>query len=356
MSEKNYQPITVPAIEWGDVGLSTAFGELVVQPLEPGYGITFGNALRRVLLSSVEGAAVTSVIVKGVNNEFGNVDGLVEDVLHLLLNIKKLVIKNSSGAQMSAMSLHKKGPGVVVAGDIVADEHLEILNKDLVLGTLAEGGELDIEFFVEMGRGYCFARWPDGVKYHDDSRIYLDAMFSPIRKVAFDVEKTRVGKNIDHDKLILKIHTNGVVAPTDALRYAVSIIRGQLEFFISEKEITFGAVSSLDAEGSGALATPQDEIISKDGVPVGLFLKSIDDLELSVREHNCLISAGVDTVLDLVNLTEDDTLKVKNFGRKSLKEVKEVLSAFNLKFGMNIKEADLKKAVKEKGAVKVDDK
>ncbi|MCB9493366.1 MAG: DNA-directed RNA polymerase subunit alpha [Epsilonproteobacteria bacterium] len=341
----NYRPLILPKLSWNVDTLSERYGELIVKPLGPGFGITLGNALRRVMLSSIEGSAVTSVIIKGVNNEFSSLKGVMEDTLHLILNIKGIVIKNTTGLP-GKMQLKVKGEGIARGSDIICDEHLEVINKDLVLAHLAVDGELEIEFFVEAGRGYKTAQWPQGESLQEDSRIYLDAMFCPVKRVEYHVEKTRVGQEIDYDKLIISIHTNGAVKPEDVVHYGTSVLRTQLEHFLTVKEIAFNEISKASEENAESEGVREGESPTK-GLPVDLFLKPINDLEFSVRAHNCLIGAGIKRVYDLVNLTEDEILKIKNFGRKSLREVKEILSAFGLHLGMNVKELDLKKAIKE---------
>ncbi len=339
--EKEYKPLIIPKLAWDTKTLTDTYGELIAQPLEPGFGTTLGNALRRTLLGAVEGSAVTSVIVKGINNEFSAVPGVVEDGVNLLLNIKEIVIKNKTG-KPGSMRLQVAGAASACAGDIVSDDHLEIINKDHVIATVAQGGELDITFFVETGRGYRRAQWPVDKPYQKDGRIYLDAMFSPISKIMFDVEKTRVGDEIDFDKLIMRVYTNGSEHPRDVMQYAISVIRTQLEHFLSAKEIPFNAISSPLDELTEKKAVHADKNGSK-GVPFDLLSKPIEELELSVRAHNCLINAGIKRVIDLVRIKEDDLLKIKNFGRKSLNEVKDSVRAFGLSFGMEIDEEDLKK-------------
>ena len=343
MDKKEYQPLTIPKVSWNKKVLTDTFGEMIAQPLETGFGVTLGNGLRRILLGGVEGTAVTSVIIKGVNNEFSSLPGVVEDTMQLVLNIKNIVVRNKSGLP-GTMRLKVKGEAVARVSDIVADEHLELINTDYVLGHVAPDGELEIEFFVENGRGYRPAQWPSDKALQDDNRIYLDAMFSPIRKVTFDIEKTRVGKDIDYDKLILQIYTNGSENPVDMVHYAVSVLRTQLEHFLVSVEIPFNAISPVPEEEKMVEPVELDKLGLK-GVPVDLLLKPIEELELSVRAHNCLINAGIKRILDLVNLSEDEGLKIKNFGRKSLNEVKDSMKAFGLSFGMNIKESDLKKAL-----------
>ena len=339
--EKEYKPLIITKLAWDTKTLTDTYGELIAQPLEPGFGTTLGNALRRTLLGAVEGSAVTSVIVKGINNEFSAIPNVVEDGVSLLLNIKEIVVKNHTG-KSGTMRLQVTGSTVATAGDIVADDHLEIINKDHVLATVAQNGELDITFFVESGRGYRRAQWPLDKPYQKDSRIYLDAMFSPISKVMFDVEKTRVGDEIDFDKLIMRVYTNGSEHPRDVMQYAISVIRTQLEHFLTAKEIPFNAISSPLDDLAEKKTVHQDKHGLK-GVPFDLLSKPIEELELSVRAHNCLINAGINRVIDLVRIKEDDLLKIKNFGRKSLNEVKDSVKAFGLSFGMDITDEDLKK-------------
>lgn len=345
MEKRKYQPLTIPKMSWDTKTLTASYGQLTAQPLEPGFGITLGNALRRTLLGGIEGSAVTAVIIKGVNNEFSVLPGVIEDAMQLILNIKEIVVKNTKG-QPGHMRLKVRGEATATVADIVADEHLELLNKEHIIAHIAVGGELDIEFFVESGRGYRAAQWPVGKALQEDGRIYLDAMFSPVRKVAADVQKTRVGEIIDYDKLVLTVHTDGTETPVEVVNYAVSVIRTQLEHFLTSTEIPFNEISAVEvedhAETSESATTEQLH-----GIPVELLLKPIDALEFSVRAHNCLVNAGVTKILDLVNLSEDELQKIKNFGRKSFEEVKEGLKHYGLSLGMGISEMDINK-LKEK--------
>jgi len=346
MVTREYQPLIIPRLSWNKKTLSNTFGELIAQPLDAGFGITLGNALRRILLGGIEGAAVTSVIIKDVSNEFSTIPGVIEDTMQLILNIKGIVIRNIEG-KPGKMHLHLKGETTVRVADIKSDEHLELINPEHVLAHVASDGELDITFFVEPGRGYRLAQWPAEGGFQEDGRIYLDAMFSPIRKVTYDVEKTRVGGEIDYDKLTLRVYTDGSENPRNMLHYATSVLRTQLEHFLVNTEIPFNEISSV----------PQVEQEGKEidlaglglkGVSIELLLKLIDELELSVRAHNCLVNAGIKRILDLVNIDEDDVLKIKNFGRKSLNEVKDNLKGFGLSFGMNIRESDIEKIIKSR--------
>jgi DNA-directed RNA polymerase subunit alpha len=338
MAKKEYQALTVPTLEWNKQTLSSMHAELVVQPLAPGFGVTFGNTLRRILLGGIEGSAVTSVIISGVNNEFSTLPGVEEDVMQIILNCKNIKIKNKLG-KPGTMKLSVIGAeAAVTVADIVPDEHLELVNKDFVLAHVATGGKLDIIFYVEPGRGYQVAQWPVGKALQEDGRIYIDAMFSPVMQVTYDVEKTRVGDDIDFDKLIFTIDTDGTETPVDVFHYAVSVVRNQLEHFLVTVEIPFNDFSqsteSVESEQVSSLVKSDDKVRD-------LLLSPIDALELSVRAHNCLINAGIKRVIDLVNMQKDDVIRIKNFGKKSFEEVENRVIALGLLFGMNINEKEL---------------
>jgi len=339
MEKHEYTPLIIPSVEWDKKTLTDTFGEIVAQPLEPGLGTTFGSALRRALLGTIEGSAVTAVTIVGVNNEFAVIPGIIEDAMQLVLNIKQIVVRNKTG-KSGTMRLKVAGEAVARVADIKADEHLELVNPDLVLGHVAPDGLLEIEFFVSTGRGYQAAQWPEGKPYQEDGKIYLDAMFAPVQNVIFDVQKTRVGKDIDYDKLTLTIQTNGSESPVSVYNYGVSVLRTQLEHFLVEVEIPFNEISVVlpekqkeDVFIDKAKTLPRDVL--------ELLLKPIEQLELSVRAQNCLVQHGVKRVLDLVNMPEEEVLKIKNFGRKSLTEVKEAIETNNLSFGMGIHEEDV---------------
>jgi DNA-directed RNA polymerase subunit alpha len=346
MDKKEYRPLIVPKVMWEKNTLTHQFGEVVAQPLEPGFGITLGGALRRIMLGAVEGAAPTWIIIKGVNNEFSSVPGVIEDVMQIVLNIKEIVVRNSTG-KPGTMRVHAQGEATVRVSDIVADEHLELINKDHIIAHVAPGGELDIEFFVETGRGYVAAQWPADKPYQDDSRIYIDAMFSPVRRITFDVEKTRVGQHIDYDKLTLQITTDGSENPMDVFNYAVSVIRSQYEHFLSATEIKFNELQQARREEPVEKITVEDQKAIH-GISPELLMSSIDELELSVRARNCLLNAEIKRIIDLVNLVEDDILKIRNFGKKTLDEVKDSMKALGLSFGMNINEESVKQMLANK--------
>ena len=345
MDNKEYKSLTIPRLTWDKKTLTDSYGELVAQPLEPGFGNTLGNALRRVLLGAIEGSAVTSVIIKGINNEFTSISGTIEDAMQVILNIKEIVVRNTLG-KPGKMHLKVEGEGAATVADIMADDHLELINKDHVIAHVAPGHTFEIEFFVEPGRGYQPAQWPLDKPHQEDGRIYVDAMFCPVQKIMFDVEKTRVGKDIDYDKLILRIDTDGSENPLSVLHYAVSVLQSQFEHFLTSSAIPFNEISTIPEQEPEKKPVKLNQLGLKD-VPMDLLLKPIDELELSVRAHNCLINAGIKRVIDLVNMSGEDILKIKNFGRKSLNEVRESMDSFSLTFGMNINERDIKKALEE---------
>lgn len=330
MSRKlEYKPLTIPNLQWDKKTLRQDYAQVVIQPLETGFGMTFGNALRRTLLGGVEGAAVTSIIIKGVNNEFSIVDGTIEDTMQLVLNIKQIVVRSKDGFGGN-MQLNLKGEHVVKASDIICDSNLEIINLDHILAKTTPDADLNIKFFVECGRGYQAAKWPIGKALQDDDRIYIDALFSPVTKIFFDIEKTRVGDNIDYDKLIISIFTNGSENPIDVFNYAVSVIRSQLLYFLSDDEIDFK--SNIIVE-SVKIEKPTTIVEERIEVNKAILSKPIEELELSVRAQNCLSAAGIKHVADLIIMTEDEVANIKNFGRKSLKEVIESLDNIGLKLG-----------------------
>lgn len=342
---REYKPLTLPKLGWDKPSMSVAFGKLVAEPLEPGFGVTLGNAMRRVLLGAIEGTAVTSVVISGVNNEFSSIPGVVEDIMQIVLNIKQIIIKNHTNTA-GTMRLSVSSPQTVTVADIIADEHLELVNTDHVIAHVTQGGILEIEFTVESGRGYQVAQWPVGESLQPDGRIYLDAMFSPVRNVTYHVEKTRVGKDIDFDKMTLEISTNGAIDPVEALNYAVSVLRTQLENFLVGSEIPFNEISGQELSNN-PVDNSEIEDFGLKGISLELLMKPIDELEFSARAHNCLINADIRRVIDLVNFTEDEGLKIKNFGRKSLDEVKEVLRSLGLRLGMDIKEEVVVKALQK---------
>jgi DNA-directed RNA polymerase subunit alpha len=291
---------------------------IVAEPLERGFGLTLGNALRRVLLSSLQGAAVTALRIDGVLHEFSMIPGVREDVTDIVLNIKSLALR-MGGEGPKRVTLTAQGPGEVTASMISTGHDIDVMNPDLVICTLDDGANLAMELVVEIGKGYV----PAGAGRAEDLPIGLipiDAVYSPVRKVAYKVENTRVGQVTDHDKLSLEVITNGAVTPEDAVALAARILQDQLQLFINFEE-------------------PQTAVEEerKDDLPFNKnLLRKVDELELSVRSANCLKNDNIIYIGDLVQKTEADMLRTPNFGRKSLNEIKEVLAQMGLNLGMEI--------------------
>ena len=319
MIERNWNELIRPEKPMIEAGADSARkARIVAEPLERGFGVTLGNSLRRVLLSSLQGAAVTSIQIDGVVHEFSSLEGVREDVVDIVLNIKQLALRmHAEGPKR--MTLKATGPGAVTAGQIETPSDIEILNPKHVLLTLDEGASVRIEFTVENGKGYV----PSEKNRPEDAPIGLiavDALYSPVKRVAYRVEPTRQGQSLDYDKLILEVETNGAVSPVDAVAYASRILQDQLQVFISFDE----PKKKLDGE-------------AKPDLPFNpALLKKVDELELSVRSANCLKNDNIVYIGDLIQKTEAEMLRTPNFGRKSLNEIKEVLTNMDLHLGMDV--------------------
>jgi DNA-directed RNA polymerase subunit alpha len=298
--------------------ISVSYGKFTCEPLERGYGITLGNSLRRVLLSSLQGAAITTVRIEGALHEFTSIPAVVEDVTDIILNIKALRL-SMDDATPRTLLIDKTGEGPVTAADIQAPTGVHVLDPTQHIATLSKGGRLHMEMACAMGRGYATADqnksegMPIGV-------IPIDSLFSPIRKVNYRVTNARVGHQTDYDKLTLQVWTDGSVRPDDAVAYAAKILKEQLSIFINHEEIE---------ESIAPTQSEQDKLND-------ILWRSVDELELSVRSANCLQNANIHYIGDLVQRTEAEMLKTKNFGRKSLKEIKEILAQMGLSLGMKI--------------------
>ena len=293
-----------PNIEINEISEDNRFGRFVVEPLERGYGTTLGNSLRRIMLSSLPGAAVSSVKIKGVLHEFSSIPGVKEDVPEIIMNIKSLAIKNnSSSAETKQAYIEFSGKGVVTAGDIKADSDIEILNPELVIATLSDdSSKLDMELTITNGRGYVGAD-KEG-KAIDE--IAVDAIYTPVERVNLKVENTRVGQITDYDKLTLDEFTNGTLTPDESVSLAAKVLCEHLNLFVDLSE---------NAKTAEVMVEKEDDEKEK------VLEMSIDELELSVRSYNCLKRAGINTVEELTNKTSEDMMKVRNLGRKSLEEV-----------------------------------
>lgn len=296
------------------------YGKFELEPLERGFGTTLGNALRRVMLSSLPGDAITSVKIDGVAHEFQKIDGVVEDVTAIVLNLKSIVIKNHAKDENKIIRLTKNTPGVVTAGDIEKDADIEILNPDQVIATLVEGGSLNMEMTIGSGRGYVVADDNKKLLQNDKTKIgaiAIDSLYSPVERINYEVETARVGQNNNFDKLILEVWTNGSISPEEALALAARILIEHFEI-----------LTSLNA-----IADETGLMISKSEDPsVKILETSIDDLDFSVRAYNCLKRANILTLKDLVDKSENEMMKTRNLGKKSLKEVMDKVKDMGLNF------------------------
>ena len=299
--------------------LTPSYGKFFAEPLERGFGITIGNSLRRVLLSSLQGAAVTSVRIEGALHEFTAIPGITEDVADIILNVKDVLIKMDTFDQKT-LRIDKKGPCVVRAEDIEAPDGIQILNKDLIVATVGEDGHLKMEMTCKKGRGYVQAEGNKTPSMPLDA-IPIDAIFSPVKKVNYHVTNARVGQRTDYDRLTLEVWTDSSISPEDAVAFAAKILKEQLSIFINFEE---------DQEPEIVVEVPQEEKFNEN------LLRTVDELELSVRSANCLANANIKYIGDLVQKTESEMLKTKNFGRKSLKEIKEIHAEMGLSLGMKL--------------------
>jgi DNA-directed RNA polymerase subunit alpha len=320
MNGSNFQ--MPEAVELDEATYTTTFGRFIVQPLERGYGVTVGNAMRRVLIESLTGAAIVSMRIDAVLHEFSTIPGVVEDVSDIVLNLKALRIKIMN-RKPDKVIVHLKGPGVFTAADVQkGNTDFEILNPEQHIATLEESADFDMELLIRRGRGYIPAeenRIPDQAI----GTIPIDAIYSPIRNVTYSVENTRIGQRTDYEKLILEITTDGSVTPDDALSVAGRILKDHIQLFIN-----------FDIKAKEEEA---DQEIDEEALRIRKLLKkSVDELELSVRSANCLKEAKIRTISDLVGRDEAEMLKFKNFGRKSLTELTEILKEHGLEFGMDV--------------------
>ncbi|MGB8276041.1 MAG: DNA-directed RNA polymerase subunit alpha [Alphaproteobacteria bacterium] len=319
MIQKNWQELIKPnklEVEAGDDPRREAL--IVAQPLERGFGLTLGNALRRVLLSSLQGAAVTSVRIDGVLHEFSSIPGVIEDVTDIVLNVKLLALR-MHGEGPKRMHLTATGPGEVRASQLETGHDIEVMNPDLVICTLDRGAKINIEFTVDVGKGYV----PAAQNRPEDAPIGLipvDSLFSPVRKVSYKIDNARVGQVTDYDKLSMRVETSGAVSPEDAVALAARILQDQLQLFINFEEPRAALAEETTAE------PPFNKNL----------LRKVDELELSVRSANCLKNDNIVYIGDLVQKTEAEMLRTPNFGRKSLNEIKEVLAQMGLHLGMEI--------------------
>ena len=299
--------------------LTERYGRFSAQPFERGFGTTVGNSLRRALLSSIEGAAITAVKIEGVEHEFSSIKGVVEDATDVILNLKQVPFK-LHGNEPKTLTVSKTGPGEVTAGDIQGDADVEVLDPALHIATLSDGGTLNIEMRLKRGRGYVSAER----NFDEDlslGYIPIDSVHTPVKKVNYAVDAARLGQNTEYDKLSIEVWTDGSIKPDDAIGLAAKLIKDHMAIFINFEE---------SPEDEQDYATNEDERLMEQ------LNRSVDELELSVRSYNCLKNANIKTIGDLVTKTEAEMLKTKNFGRKSLNEIKEILSSMGLSLGMKL--------------------
>lgn len=316
-------------LECDESSYTNTYGKFFAAPFERGYGVTLGNSLRRVLLSSIEGSAVTSIKIAGVQHEFGTIPGVLEDVTEIVLNIKNLIL-NSHSKIPKTIIIKKDSKGEIKAKDIEADETIEVINPDLHIATLTKDAKFHMELEVAKGRGYMPAEL-NKKEEHIPGVIAIDSIFTPVRKVNFSVENTRVGQKTDYEKLVLEITTNGSINPKDALLYASNILQRHLDVFVN-----FGQLPE-EVEEEPEMTKEEIALYEKLRLP-------ISELELSVRSSNCLREANIKLIADLVKRSEDEMLGFKNFGKKSLTEIKELLVGMGLNLGMQVDPKKIKKA------------
>jgi len=308
---------------------SDKYGRFFIEPFERGFGTTIGNSLRRILLSSLEGSAVTSIKIAGIDHEFSSISGVMEDVTDIVLNVKSLVIR-LQGQAPKTMSVSANKAGVITAADIVADPAIEVINKDMVLATLTEKVKFEMEMVVENGRGYVPAseRIAAADRFDQElGRVMLDAVYSPVTRVRYTTEDTRVGQRTNYDKLILEIWTNGTITPEMALVEAAKILRKHVNPFVQYFELGEQTVAGQIAEAESQEQAMDEELAKKLSMP-------IQELEFSVRAGNCLESEKVETVGQLAKMTDADLLKIRSFGKTSLREIKRKLADIGLSLGM----------------------
>ncbi len=304
-----------PNIECLEVDDTNNYAKFVCEPLERGYGVTIGNSLRRILLSSLPGCAITSVKIDGVLHEFSDINNVVEDVPDLILNLKNVRLKFDDNEE-KVLRIHKEGEGEVLAADIITDGTVEILNPELHIATVSEGGKLIMEMTADRGRGYNSSD-KNKKPNQDISVLPIDSIYTPVKKVNYQVENTRVGQMVDYDKLIIEVWTDGSLKAHEALSLAAKVMTGHLELFIDLSEATKNTQIMIEKEES-----KKEKVLEM----------TIEELELSVRSFNCLKRAGISTVEDLTNKSESEMMKVRNLGKKSLEEVTEKLHSLGLDF------------------------
>ena len=325
-------------LEFEKKNKSEYYGKLSAGPFERGYGVTIGNSLRRMLLSSIEGAAIVAVRFEGVFHEFSSIPGVVEDVTEIILNLKQVNLKLTGEADYKRVYIKASNAGVIYAKNITADPDVEVLNPDLPILTIDQSAEVEIEMIVRKGRGYVPA---DRHKIENESvhMIPVDSNFSPVEKITYNIENTRVGQSTDYDSLIMELWTNGGITPEDAVAHAAKIVKDHMQIFINFDEEPEPVQPQVDEKKQKVLTN---------------MAKCVEELELSVRSYNCLKNANIQTIAELVQKTDGEMLKTRNFGRKSLNEIKEILEDMGLHLGMKVEEDDLKQILQAQKKKEID--
>ena len=325
-------------LEFDKKNKSAYYGKLSAGPFERGYGVTIGNSLRRMLLSSIEGAAIVAVRFEGVFHEFSSIPGVVEDVTEIILNLKQVNLKLTGEADYKRVYIKASNAGVIYAKNITADPDIEVLNPDLPILTIDQSAEVEIEMIVRKGRGYVPA---DRHKIENESvqMIPVDSNFSPVEKITYNIENTRVGQSTDYDSLVMELWTNGGITPEDAVAHAAKIVKDHMQIFINFDEEPEPVQPQVDEKKQKVLTN---------------MAKCVEELELSVRSYNCLKNANIQTIAELVQKTDGEMLKTRNFGRKSLNEIKEILEDMGLHLGMKVEEDDLKQILQAQKKKEID--
>ena len=325
-------------LEFDKKNKSECYGKLNAGPFERGYGVTIGNSLRRMLLSSIEGAAIVAVRFEGIFHEFSSIPGVVEDITEIILNLKQVNLKLLGEADYKRVYIKATSSGAICAKDIIVDPDVEVLNPDLPILTIDKAAELEIEMIVRKGRGYVPAD-RHNIENESIHMIPVDSSFSPIEKITYHIENTRVGQSTDYDSLVMELWTNGGITPEDAVAHAAKIVKDHMQIFINFDEEPEPVQPQVDEKKQKVLTN---------------MAKCVEELELSVRSYNCLKNANIQAIAELVQKTDGEMLKTRNFGRKSLNEIKEILEDMGLHLGMKVDEEDLKQIIQAQKKKEID--
>jgi len=325
-------------LEFDKKNKSECYGKLNAGPFERGYGVTIGNSLRRMLLSSIEGAAIVAVRFEGIFHEFSSIPGVVEDITEIILNLKQVNLKFRGEADYKRVYIKATSSGAICAKDIIVDPDVEVLNPDLPILTIDKATELEIEMIVRKGRGYVPAD-RHNIENESVHMIPVDSSFSPIEKITYHIENTRVGQSTDYDSLVMELWTNGGITPEDAVAHAAKIVKDHMQIFINFDEEPEPVQPQVDEKKQKVLTS---------------MAKCVEELELSVRSYNCLKNANIQTIAELVQKTDGEMLKTRNFGRKSLNEIKEILEDMGLHLGMKVDDEDLKQILQAQKKKEID--